>query len=602
MDCEKSMGSVLRGERAASGASSAIGRLRGTGDCPVARYSGATGQPSSPWSGQGRARFRRHLYRSPSGQLDTFSCASTLGVPQRPCFDPSFRGKSISRARKRSWAVAQGAMALAWLALGSCSGPRPGPWEAAGQRAAGPPATQRFAGRLEGPGLSGPFVLDLSPSGAWHLELPDRSETSDGARVRVQPKQGAPSWLGLTAALRRQAELELGFGGWRGPASSWRMRADGRGGLELMRGWTGPQATLEEDQERAEVGEGRSVLRFRSGPDGTRALMSLSRPAAQERWTDLRPLPAGEEAGLLLRPFEAPAAAEPSAAAAVVVPLEHSPKGYFLVRPRLDGRDVGPFLFDTAASASCIDRAAGGRLDWPDLGEIRIQGVGGSGSGRWRRSGLVELGPLPRRGSPWIEVDLAGLEAFRHTVLGGLIGADWLRGHVVVLDPGRHRLVFHDAASPIHTDWPWQPLLVEGGAPCVELRCAPSGSGWFRLDTGSNDTVTLQSPAHRRALYPVRGEFLELDAMRLGGIGGAASARRGELPWIELGTQRFTDVPASFVTSTDGPLAGSALLGTLGTGLLRRLVIAIDMDRQRIAFLPRLAQGGESRPGTLESR
>lgn len=483
------------------------------------------------------------------------------------------------------------------LALSACNTPQAGPWEhASSYRGSSPAESQprQLAGTFEGPGATGRFVLERGPGGAWRCELPGRSETSDGSRVWVEREEGTGAWLELGDALVRQGEIELAFGSWSEPQSPWRARTQGEGQVELLRGWAGPRAVLANQagpgagapgRTRVVLRPGPSVLHFPSGPAAPPGPSEMTGAGGSERWTfeSSSALPPDSGDWTLGAPStRSPGPVQPP----IEVPLETSPAGFLLVRPRLDGRDVGPFLFDTAASVSCIDLAVARQLDWQDLGEIRVQGVGGKGTGRWLLSGTVELAGLRRSGKRMIELDLAGLSAFRGTILGGLLGADWLRGYVVVVDQRRGRIVFHDRASPLHREWPWQPVLVEGGAPCAELRCAPSGRGWFRLDTGSNDSVTVQSTELRRALYPLRAAFLELDTMRLGGIGGAAEAKRGELPWIELGERRWTEVPASFVTDTEGPLTSPFLVGTLGTGLLRHQPYAIDMDGQRIAFLP----------------
>ena len=427
--------------------------------------------------------------------------------------------------------VTRFATVAALLALSACTTRQPGPWEVASSYRSSAPALEpprQFAGSFEGHGRSGRFLLERGPGASWRCQLPGRTETSDGVRVWVEHEAGPAAWLELGEALVRQGEIELAFGSWSDPDSAWRVRT-GRGGqIELLRGWAGPSATMADQAspegggphpERVVLQPGPSVLQF--PPDGPvrPGPSEMNRENGSEIWTfetssaqspDSSSWTLGAAESHPRGPIQPP----------IEVPLEVSPTGYLLVRPRLDGKDVGPFLFDTAASVSCIDRAAARQLDWQDLGEIRVQGVGGQGAGRWLRSGSVELAALRRLGEPMIELDLAGLSAFRETILGGLLGADWLRGYVVVIDQRRGRIVFHDRASDLHREWPWQPVLVKGGAPCAELRCAPRGRGWFRLDTGSNDTVTVQSKELRKALYPLRATFLELDSMRLGGSGG----------------------------------------------------------------------------------
>jgi hypothetical protein len=120
--------------------------------------------------------------------------------------------------------------------------------------------------------------------------------------------------------------------------------------------------------------------------------------------------------------------------------------------------------------------------------------------------------------------------------------------------------------------------------PAVRARFEGDREGVFRLDTGSDDTVTFHTPAVER--FKLLGGRSTAPT-RSGGVGGISSGQTGTLEWFELGGHRFERPKVGFATAREGAFADDYMVGNIGTGFLGAFVMVFDYTNRRIAFAPR---------------
>lgn len=262
------------------------------------------------------------------------------------------------------------------------------------------------------------------------------------------------------------------------------------------------------------------------------------------------------------------------------IEVRRTQSGHVLVHPLLDGQDVGWFLLDSGAGMNCIDPGAADRLGWEAFGEVAVLGAAGAGGGRYRRGGRLELGPLRVQETPFLELDLSALEPVFGVPVGGVMGYDLFARAVVVVDLQASRVWLHDPEL-------WEPpaqveqLVLDSAVPCVRCRFA-GFEGWFRLDTGSDDTVTFHAPAVR-SLGLTEGRS-DLSRVTLQGVSGVAQADRGRITWFELGGRRFERLPVTYMRPSQGALDAVYTVGNIGGGLLAEFRVAFDLGRRQVAF------------------
>jgi predicted aspartyl protease len=277
--------------------------------------------------------------------------------------------------------------------------------------------------------------------------------------------------------------------------------------------------------------------------------------------------------------------------AGVPVPASRSPRGKLpLVRPRVDGRDVGWFLLDTGAGALGIDAAVAASLGLRAVGRRFVRTADGGVGAVHRRAAVLAVGPLTVREPLFVEVDMGPFGRACGVKLAGVLGYDLFARAVVTLDPAPRepapRVAIDDPASYALEDPVWAPLRFEQGRPMVAARVAADGgaavdgvTGVFAIDTGSSVAVTLYAAApptlalRRGARAAVRG------------LTGARSGRAAELAWIEVAGCRFEEVPALVAAPGPGVAGATAgVLGSLGATLFRDAALILDVPRRRLAL------------------
>lgn len=186
----------------------------------------------------------------------------------------------------------------------------------------------------------------------------------------------------------------------------------------------------------------------------------------------------------------------------------------------------------------------------------------------------------------FVELDLAGVGTVMGMPLAGIVGYQVFQRSVVDLDVSRPSVALHDPARYRLRSGQWSELVVDANLPNVRGRFEGERQGWFRLDTGSTNTVTFHGPAVvQMKLLEGRRTTLSFE----GGVGGLRSSRSGTLGWFELGGHRFENPRVTFSAADTGALADEYTLGNLGQGFLKPFRVVLDYPGQRIAFIEKRA-------------
>ena len=257
--------------------------------------------------------------------------------------------------------------------------------------------------------------------------------------------------------------------------------------------------------------------------------------------------------------------------------------GRMLVRASVDDAAEGWFLLDSGAGHGVIDAELADALDWPVVGELALVGAAGASKATWRLGGEVALGPMRRRGSRWAAFDLQPLARALDLSIDGILGHDLLARAVVGLDFAAGRAWVADPRVWPGAEGEPLPVAFDGTAACVRAAWEPDGEGWFRLDTGSDDTLAFHGPAAAQARRGVGRVF----PVTVHGLGGAVHGWRGRLPAFEIAGQRVERLPVTFLEEAGGAFERPSVAGNLGVGVLRRFRVTFDFPRGRVWLDPR---------------
>lgn len=259
--------------------------------------------------------------------------------------------------------------------------------------------------------------------------------------------------------------------------------------------------------------------------------------------------------------------------------------GHLLVKPTVNGQDVGWFIFDTGAGMTCIDRKAAEKLNLPEGHAITATGTGGDHQTRTRQAESLRLGPVFLADLPLLELDLRSLELFMGKPLAGVIGFEVFKAAVFEVDFEAPSIKVHDSATyalPAGQDW--ADLTLHRRRPFVTGQIEGHEPGLFLLDIGANSALTVNSPAVDRFKLL---EGRETKSGMFGGVGGMKKVATGTVQKLTICGIECADVSANFSRAAEGATADEHSQGSIGVGLLKQFVMVVNYREGRIALMRR---------------
>jgi predicted aspartyl protease len=269
--------------------------------------------------------------------------------------------------------------------------------------------------------------------------------------------------------------------------------------------------------------------------------------------------------------------------------------GHLLVRPVVNGKAAGWFIFDTGAGICVISTPKKDELGLVDAGELDAVGVGGAAKTRLYRAERVQLGPMTMRNHPVMLTDLSFLTPHLGEEISGVIGYGVLSQCVAEFSIADATISLHDPKTYALREGAgaWEEMKIIERVPRIHAN-VEGNDGLFRIDTGANSSITLHEPAVRKWKML---EGRETTQAKLGGVGGFVKARRGSVKDVTLGGVRHEDVKAEFAVEAKGTFAKEAIDGNIGAGLLSKYTMVLDYAGQRICLRARDVKEGEG--GTI---
>jgi hypothetical protein len=228
------------------------------------------------------------------------------------------------------------------------------------------------------------------------------------------------------------------------------------------------------------------------------------------------------------------------------------------------------FLFDTGAGVSVINNNTARTLGLKTGSRISVQGVDTTMTGHWPARLTATAGNivLPAK---YLALDLSKLARSCGRPLDGLLGADFIQGHVVAIDFASSQLRFVESVSPSESDTV-VPLKIGCDCFCVPVAVNAGKPQWMRLDTGC-----------ATALQWVTADIKTSSQSDKPAIGLARLAIPQAETTVSLGGKQFDQVPTGIHHTAIFPDEA----GLLGNGLLSRFkTVTIDTKSARLVLSP----------------
>ncbi len=463
-------------------------------------------------------------------------------------------------------------------------------------------------GTRERAGTSLPVELNVWPGGAFQLAVGDGNARSE------RGCDGAEAWATDTRGVTRKQELGGGeflmLEGWARTQQwlgelarrRWSARPDPAtsDALQLVHRTSGAQVTVTLDPET------RRPARFSWERLGRRRAIALEDWRQRGgRWLPMTVTETVDGDVVLVDRFERHSRPRRAVArrpasrpqdvtfqgAGGVLPrsqVRFDQGGRAYVNANVDGSLDAWMLLDTGFGSHVISEAGATRLSLRPLSSVALHGVSGTARTARLQGDSLRLGALTQRAPTFVELDTAFLSERAGFIVDGVLGAPLFDRTVVVIDDLRGRLEVHDPDQFDAPGLPWQPVRFDGTAPCVPGRVRANGADtpllWFRLDTGSDDTLTVSRWAVRA--HGLAGDRAGLAPRRLAGPFGEIRGWRSSASVVLLaGANMGRQVITLMRDDVPGPLSDPWIAGNAGTRLLRGQHTVLDLRSGRMAVV-----------------
>jgi len=267
----------------------------------------------------------------------------------------------------------------------------------------------------------------------------------------------------------------------------------------------------------------------------------------------------------------------------------------FFARASVNGRATVWLTVDTGANLTVLDPAVAQSLDLPVLDPQSRTDVG-SGEGPTdfsrTRGVAMRVGDLPEFAPPSLFlVPVRSLSGFVGHAVDGVLGVDFMLGHVVEFDYRAGAVIFHDARSFVYRGTGQRlPMDITGNVVTVRgsvtlTDATTLGVRWL-VDTGRAGRPLLGAPfvrAHRLVeRFAIPAEFGMSRS-----VNGFMRSRTASLAAIEFGSLRIDRPDVDLSEADSGLSASDRYDGHLGAVALSRFRMIVDFPRRELILEPR---------------
>lgn len=243
------------------------------------------------------------------------------------------------------------------------------------------------------------------------------------------------------------------------------------------------------------------------------------------------------------------------------------------------------FVLDTGADANVVTSRAAAALGLP----MSAQTVPGAGSGGVIELRVARIGDLAI-GEAHLRNELAYIADVPETFpWDGAIGASFFRRFVPSFDYASRQLSLTQAERFVAPEGAARlPAQVgnDGTRMLVQARLA-GFEGWFAVDTGAFNAVTVHTPSVER--LGLRALAPSLRMITGEGAGGSTRGDMVRVPELQIGPWRLPRVATELSLANSGAFANDAWMGNLGGELLRRFAVTPHLAGSALYLAPNAA-------------
>ena len=178
------------------------------------------------------------------------------------------------------------------------------------------------------------------------------------------------------------------------------------------------------------------------------------------------------------------------------IEVKRARTGHVLVRPKVDGLDLGWFIFDTGAGGTILDPKAATKLKLEPVGAETVTSFLGTVPSSILRAASLELGSMTVSRPFFMTMDLAFLRDAMGEPIVGIIGYDILSRSIAEITLADDSIKLHDPKVYRLDSAIWRKLTFNQSLPVVSATFEGHREGLFRID------VCASGPGVGHVIFP----------------------------------------------------------------------------------------------------
>ena len=166
--------------------------------------------------------------------------------------------------------------------------------------------------------------------------------------------------------------------------------------------------------------------------------------------------------------------------------VKRAKTGHALVRPKVDGQEIGWFIFDTGASGTVIDPTAAAKLNLKAIGTSVVTSPRGNEQSSVFQVTSLALGPISIAKPFLVTMDLGPVRGRTEEDIVGIVGYDLLNRCVAEITLADDSIKLYDPKAHRLERGSWQELTLNQSVPVVSATFEDNRKGLFRIDAGAS--------------------------------------------------------------------------------------------------------------------
>ncbi|AEA45491.1 retropepsin-like aspartic protease [Fluviicola taffensis] len=233
------------------------------------------------------------------------------------------------------------------------------------------------------------------------------------------------------------------------------------------------------------------------------------------------------------------------------------------------------FLFDTGADGSVINTDSNKQIKLKVDGESMNEGSNGTNKVSQSNNNLISFSEFEQKNVSFT------LIPFGTTDFDGVFGTNLMKNYVIEINYDRKTLKFteHVAFNADLSSYDKINIHFVNNYPTISSTLVIQGkkiTGFFGLDTGASDALTIASPYERKHDFKHKTDQIATATFQ-GSDGSSYEMAIVRAPELKVEKKSFYSIPMNLSTAKEGIDATEKMAGFFGNNFLKRFNTVLDL-------------------------